>query len=214
MKIQKAYKFKLRPNVGAEAKLFRMVGSCRFVWNKLLALNNARLKRGQKVLHWVQMCNILPTMKRMWLWLATDPYSHNLQQVCKRLYDAWQRCFKKLGRHPRFKRRDQVSSARFPSALRSEGNRIRIPKVGWVRFFKSREIEGTIRNVTVKKETSGWFVSIQTEREIEQPIHPSTSEVGIDVGIARFATFSDGTYIEPLNAFRSTEKRLAKRSVY
>ena len=194
--------------------MFRMVGSCRFVWNKMLALNLARLKRGQRTLHWVAMANMLPTMKRIWPWLASDPYSHNLQQVCKRLYEAWQRCFKKgtkhSGRKPRFKRRDQVSSARFPSALRVDGSRIRIPKIGLVRFRKSREIEGTIKNATLKKESTGWFISIQTEREIDQPVHPSTGEIGIDVGITKFAALSDGTFVEPINAFKTHQKRLAK----
>lgn len=165
-------------------------------------------------MHWAAMCRLLNVMKKFWPWLATDPYSHNLQQVCKRMYDAWQRCFKKgtkhSGRRPLFKRKDQASSARFPSSLRVEGNRIKVPKIGWIRFFKSREIKGDIRNVTLKKESTGWFVSIQTEREVDQPVHPSASEIGIDVGITRFATFSDGTYVEPLNAFRTTEKRLAK----
>jgi len=214
MKIQQAYKFKLKPNKANEAAMLRMVGSCRFVWNKLLRLNFARLKRGQKVLHWVTMANLLPKMKQIWPWLEIDPYSHNLQQVCKRLAEAFKRMFtngtKHSGRKPKFKRRDQICSARFPSALRIEGSRIKIPKVGWVRFRKSREIVGSIKNVTLRKESTGWFVSIQTEREVEQQVHPSTNEIGIDVGIARFATFSDGSFIEPINAFKSLQDKLAR----
>lgn len=53
-------------------------------------------------------------------------------------------------------------------------------------------------------------MSIQTEREVEQPVHPATSIVGIDVGIARFATLSDGSHIEPLNTFRKHQRRLAR----
>ena len=214
MKIQKAFKFKLRPNRQNESAMFRMVGSCRFVWNKMLALNLARIKRGQRVLHWVKMANMLPMMKRFWPWLATDPYSHNLQQVCKRLAEAFKKMFTKgtkhSGRKPRFKQRNQVCSARFPSALRVEDNRIRIPKIGWIRFRKSREIIGAIRNVTLKKECTGWFVSIQTEQEIEQPVCASSTEIGIDVGISKFAALSDGTFVEPVNAFRTHEQRLAK----
>jgi len=214
MKIQKAFKFKLRPSKTQEAALLKMVGSCRFIWNKLLAIQNARLKRGQRVMNWVEMANLLPLMKRMWPWLATDPYSQNLQAVCKKLAESFKQCFTKgsrqAGRRPRFKRRDQVSSARFPTALPIENNYIKIPKIGLMRFFKSREIEGKVKNVTVKKESTGWFVSIQTEREVTQPIRSSTREIGIDVGITRFATFSDGTFISPVNAFRSQQDRLAK----
>lgn len=214
MKIQQAFKFKLKPNKVSEAAMLRMIGSCRFVWNKLLALNLVRLKRGQRVLHWVYMANLLPTMKRIWPWLMADSYSHNLQQVCKRLAESFKRMFTKgsahSGRKPRFKRRDEVCSARFPKALRIEGGRINIPKIGWVRFRRSREIVGKVKNVTLRKESTGWFVSIQTEREVETPVHPSTSEIGIDVGVARFATFSDGSYAEPINAFKNLQSKLGK----
>ena len=180
----------------------------------MLALNLARIKRGQRVLHWVKMANMLPIMKRFWPWLASDSYSHNLQQVCKRLAEAFKKMFTKgtkhSGRKPRFKQRNQVCSARFPSALRVEDNRIRIPKIGWVRFRKSREIIGAIRNVTLKKECTGWFVSIQTEQEIEQPVCTSLTEIGIDVGISKFAALSDGTFVEPINAFRTHEQQLTK----
>jgi len=214
MKIQQAFKFKLKPNPASESAMLRMVGSCRFVWNKLLALNLARLKRGQRVLHWVAMANLLPKMKEIWPWLMTEAFGHNLQQVCKRLAESFKRMFTKgtkhSGRKPRFKRRDDICSARFPSALKIDGSRIKIPKIGWVRFRKSREIVGTIKNATLLKESTGWFISIQTEREIEDPIHPSTSEVGIDVGIARFATLSDGSFVEPINAFKTHQDKLAR----
>lgn len=180
----------------------------------MLSLNLARLRRGQKTLHWVAMANMLPTMKRWWPWLESDPYSHNLQQVCKRLHEAFQRMFKKgtthSGKKPRFKRKDQVCSARFPSALKIEGNRICIPKIGWVRFRKSRDIEGKVKNVTLRKECTGWFVSIQVEGRAADLVHPSCTEIGIDVGVVKFAALSDGSVIEPINAFRTHEKRLAK----
>lgn len=214
MKIQQAYKFKLKPGKSSEAAMLRMIGSCRFVWNKLLELNFARLKRGQRSLHWVAMANLLPKMKEVWPWLASDPYSQSLQHVCKRIAEAFKRMFAKgavhSGRRPKFKRRDQICSARFPTALKISGRKIKIPKVGWVGFRKSREVLGAIKNVTLRKEATGWFISIQTEREIEDPVCQSTSEVGVDVGIARFATFSDGSFVSSVNAFRNLRVRLDK----
>jgi putative transposase len=53
-------------------------------------------------------------------------------------------------------------------------------------------------------------VSIQTQREIEQPLPKSTSAIGIDVGITRFATMSDAAFIEPLNSFKKKQNRLAR----
>jgi putative transposase len=70
--------------------------------------------------------------------------------------------------------------------------------LGWLRFRKSREVLGTVKNVTVSQSAGRWFVSIQTEREVAVPA-PIGGAVGIDMGVARFATLSDGSYLEPLN---------------
>jgi putative transposase len=66
-----------------------------------------------------------------------------------------------------------------------------------------------VKSVTVSKHAGKWFVSIQTEREVEQP-KPKGGVVGIDVGIARLATLSDGTFYAPLNSFKRHEARLRK----
>ena len=67
-----------------------------------------------------------------------------------------------------------------------------------------------LRNVTVSNNGKKWFVSIQTQREVKRPTCTATTAVGIDVGIARFATMNDGSYIAPLNSFKTHQKRLAK----
>ena len=69
---------------------------------------------------------------------------------------------------------------------------------------------GELRNVTVSSKGGKWFVSIQTRREVELPATPVTTAIGIDLGIARFATLSDGSYIAPLNSFKSKAAKLAK----
>ena len=66
-----------------------------------------------------------------------------------------------------------------------------------------------MKNVTVSQSCGKWRVSIQTEREVEQPI-PQGGAVGIDMGIARFATLSNGTFVAPINSFKRHETRLRK----
>jgi len=79
-----------------------------------------------------------------------------------------------------------------------------------MRYRKSRDVLGALRNATVSSTGGKWFVSIQTEREVERPVPQATSAVGIDAGVARFATFSDGTFLAPLNSFRKHEVRLRR----
>ncbi|MHB8177708.1 MAG: RNA-guided endonuclease InsQ/TnpB family protein [Vulcanimicrobiaceae bacterium] len=54
-----------------------------------------------------------------------------------------------------------------------------------------------------------WYVTIQAEREVNEPVHASDSTVGIDLGVVRFAALSDGTFVQGTNAFKKREKRLA-----
>ena len=101
---------------------------------------------------------------------------------------------------------------RFPQGCEiDEANRrIRLPKLGWIRYRKSRGILGMAKNITVSCVAGKWYASIQTEREVGQPIHPSTSIVGLDAGITLFATLSDGTMFEPVNALRTRAAKMAK----
>ena len=64
--------------------------------------------------------------------------------------------------------------------------------------------------MTISCSCGKWYVSIQTERYVDDPVHLSDREVGIDMGVRKFAAMSDETYIGPQNSFRSREKKLAK----
>jgi putative transposase len=78
-----------------------------------------------------------------------------------------------------------------------------------VRYRNSRKIVGTPKNVTVSRKGKHWYVSIQVEYEATIIEHKSTSAIGIDMGVKRFATLSDGSFIEPLNSFKKSAEKLA-----
>jgi transposase len=132
-------------------------------------------------------------------WLKEAP-CHPLQHALKNLDRAYKNFFAKRADFPRFKRRGMGSGFRYPDPLQiklDEANsRIFLPKLGWMRYRKSREIVGEVRNVTVTQSGTKWFVSIQTEREVNPPQCTATTPVGIDVGIVRFATLA-GTKESP-----------------
>lgn len=96
------------------------------------------------------------------------------------------------------------------SAWRLGNSRLFLPKLGWLRYRNSRNVLGELRNVTVSQSGNKWFVSIQTQREVEQPLSAATTSIGIDVGIARFATLSDASFIASLNSFKKHQQRLAR----
>ena len=128
------------------------------------------------------------------------------------LNQGYQNFFAKRADFPRFKKKGQHDSFRYPQGykLDQQHSRIFLPKLGWLRYRNSRVVLGTIKNVTVSYLNCQWFVSIQTEREVTQPITKATSLIGIDLGITRFATLSDGTVVEPRNSFTRHQLALAK----
>ena len=87
-----------------------------------------------------------------------------------------------------------TDTLRYPQGFKlDEANRrVFLPKIGWVRYRKSRSIKGETKNITLSRKGKYWYVSIQTEYEKEVPSPPSKSIIGIDMGIKRFATLSNG----------------------
>lgn len=85
--------------------------------------------------------------------------------------------------------------------------------LGWVKFRQSRKIEGVIKNCTISQHAGHWYVSFQVELAVTDPIHASTSAIGLDAGITKLATLSDGTVFEPVNSLKNQDKlaRLQRR---
>ena len=108
-------------------------------------------------------------------WLKEAP-CHRLQHALKDLERAYKNFFAKRADFPRFKKKGdrlEFSLSRSKQIKLDQVNsRIFLPKLGWIRYRKSREIIGELRNVTVSNNGKKWFVSIQTEREIEERQSP------------------------------------------
>lgn len=214
MLIRKAYKFKLKihhPDIAV--KLAQFTGCTRFVWNKVLALNLFRLENKQGMLWYNETAFWLKLWKQSEEYgFLKDCHSQVLQQSLKQLEKAFKDGFDKNQsnkRLPRFKKKGARDSFRYPQGFKIEKNKVFLPKIGWLRFRKSRQLLGVVKNITVSRQSDGWYVSIQTQYETPEPKHPSTSVVGIDLGIAQFATLSDGRVYLPLNSFRTLEAKLA-----
>lgn len=214
MLIRKAYKFRLKTNNALEQNLFQSAGCTRWVWNHVWHMNQRRLTEKQKLI-WYQEA-------AFWLtrWKQSEEYgflrdcpSQALQQTLRDLERAYKDGFDKkqpLKRMPRKKRRGMDVSFRYPQGIRVDNRRVFLPKIGWVGFYKSQVIEGNIKSATVSYKAGHWYVSIQVEQALAEPCHPETDAVGIDMGITRFATLSTGDSVNPINAVRHYEQRLAR----
>ena len=79
-----------------------------------------------------------------------------------------------------------------------------------MRYRKSQDVLGKAKNLTLRESCGKWYVSVQTERDVEIPQHPSTSAVGVDWGVVHLATLSDGEVVDPCQPLKKFLPKLAK----
>ena len=135
-----AYKYEPQPNGQQEQQMRRLAGSCRFVFNKALALRKSRYEQGKKKLGHAGLCKLLTEWRNSseTAWLADAPV-HPLQQTLKDLERAYANFFAKRADFPRFKKKGQSDSFRYPDPkqikLDQPNNRLFLPKLGWLRYL-------------------------------------------------------------------------------
>ena len=213
MLVNKAYKFRIYPTKEQEILIAKTIGCSRFVFNHFLAKWNDTYKETGKGLTYNSCSSQLTKLKKELVWLK-EVDSIALQSSLKNLADSYIRFFKKQNNAPRFKsKKNKVQSytTKYTNGnIAIVDNRIRLPKLGLVKFAKSREVEGRILNATIRRNPSGkYFVSILVETEVQE-LSKTGSAVGIDVGLKDFAILSTGQVFGNLKWFRTLEKKLAR----
>lgn len=210
MLVRKARKYRLKVRPNQEWRLACTAGCQRFVWNHFLRLQKTRLDSKEYCLSYAEMCSELTRMKEAdETCFLKEVHSQTLQQTLKNLDRALKDAFAKKRQFPRFKKRGTGDSFRYPQGVKLGENRIFLPKLGWFCFFCSGSLDGVVKNVTVSARGNRWYVSVQVEVEVTQVKHPSSSRVGVDMGVVRFATLSNGHYYEPAHHFCRLERKLA-----
>ena len=206
-----AFKFALQPNGEQLRNLRQFAGSCRFVYNKGLALNLERYEKKEQRLGYARLCALLPNWKMEHQFLSEVP-AQALQQALKNLERAYTNFFQKRADFPKFKKKGQRESFRVPQGFEvdNQNGRVKVPKMGWMRYRKSQEVLGEAKNITISESCGKWFVSIQTEREVPTPQHPSTSAVGTDWGVVNFVTLSNGEVVGQCQPLKKLLPKLAK----
>lgn len=213
----KAYKFRIHPTKEQEILIAKTIGCSRFVFNHFLAKWDETYKETGKGLSYGSCSKEIPLLKQEFDWLK-EVDSHSLQSSVKHLADAYDRFFKNQNERPRFKsKRNPVQSYRTNIEKKNQlpevsivGNKLKLPKLKWVRFANSRQVEGRILSATIRRTASGkYFVSLLAEQEIIG-LPKTGSSVGVDVGLKNFAILSDGTVYQNDRYFRALEKKLAR----
>jgi putative transposase len=154
----------------------------------------------------------LVNLKRERPWYAQIQH-HVLQQMLRRINDGFQRFFQGKAGYPKQKRRGKFRSFSYPPGdVRFQGNRVRLPGIGWMCFFQSRPFPDgfTVRSVTVRRKSDGWFISVRLQDD-SVPATITSNEVktaiGVDLGIAKLASINTGETIPNPRFGQKSERR-------
>lgn len=214
MNIHRAYKYRIYPNPAQREKLAQQFGCARFVYNAYLRARIDNYAHTGAGLSYADTARHLTCLKKSVIWLKATVHSQVLQQTLMDLDKAFGAFFAGRSQFPRFKRKFDKQSCRFPQGFRldiaGEQKRIYLPKVGWVKLVYHRTICGTIRQVTVSKTKTGkYYVSCLAEETVAEPVFQG-GMIGVDVGLTHFAVTSDGEKINNPRWLRRAEKRLSR----
>ena len=233
----KGFKFRLYPTNEQATQINKTIGCCRYSYNLALKkqkekdllwyLTEEMFQNGQLLSNeWKgPRYNADTSMKENTQYKKTTTWlkevdSTAIQNALQHLGEAYNSYYKKEKGRPKFKsKKNDIQSYTSKcnynkvglGSIRIEGNLIILPKVGKVKFAKSKEVTGKIMNATVRRAPSGnYFVSVLAE-VTKEPCQMSFFQTGVDVGLKEFATLSDGSVIPNPKHFYQLEKKLKQQ---
>jgi putative transposase len=217
--VRRSYKFLLRPTSRQDAALSACLEDTRQLYNAALEERREAWRMGRQRVTFNSQDAQLKAIR------ADDPerygrWSFNCERAAiRRLDRAFQGYFKrvKAGQkpgYPRFKGRGWWDSIEWPDKDGARWDSIPHPKVtrvylkgiGHVRVHRHRPVKGRIKTITTKREGGRWYVMLSCDDVPAEPLAPTDSAVGIDLGLLSFLTTSDGTHIaNPRHLAANTE---------
>lgn len=211
----KAYKYRLNPNKEQRIFFEKSFGCARFVYNWGLNLRNDAYQKYGIRLSWIDICKQMTELKKQeetsWL---NEVSNQSLQSSIRNMDLAFTKFFREKKGFPKFKSKKGKQSFQFVDrvGIDFDNHKVKLPKIGWVNFYKNREFIGKIGTVTISKSAAGkYYMSIVVDDGLDLPakalINHETS-VGIDVGIKDFAVLSNGQVFENPRHLEKAEKRL------
>lgn len=210
--MERGYKFRIYPNKEQATLINKTLGSSRYVYNHGLDL---RIKNYEDKLpsNYAVTNNMLNEMKANEdTSFLKEVDSIALQQSLRDLDTAYNNFFSKKAKYPVFKSKHNYNQSyrtiNQGNNIRFEQNKIKLPKLGWVKVKKSYKDIGHIHNVTIRKTPSGkYYISVLADYEPIE-LEETTNQIGIDVGIKEFATLSNGEMIDNPKYLEELETKL------
>lgn len=223
--IKKAYTFRLYPNEAQARQINKTIGCARFIYNYFLARRKEHYAELGESLSKGRCSKMLTELKRdrdlLWLREADKFALQNSLTDLERAYTNFfdgrkkgeQVGFPKFKKKHKAKQKYRTNLTNNNIAMDLETREIKLPKLGWVRFQKSKkltELPGQIVNATITHASSGkYFVSVLFMHQVRE-LPESHDYAGYDLGLKTYAFGSNGDIIENPRYLKQAEKKLAR----
>jgi putative transposase len=222
--VQLRYNYRVYPDTAQREALARAFGCARVVFNDGLRVRQAAREQGLPYVSNGELSKQVITQAkkteaRAWLGEVSAVV---LQQALADLNTAYRNFFasitgKRKGRKvapPRFRsRKDNRQAIRFTANARFrvlDNGRLRLPKVGDLAVRWSRQLPADPSSVTIVKDAAGRYFASFVVTTSDEPLPPSESEVGIDLGLTHFAVLSDGAKVTAPKFLRRAARKLRR----
>ena len=215
--MRRAYKFRIYPTTGQTARAAACLRDHQRLYNAALEERREAWKRRKVSIRYGQQSAQLKDIRgfdpeqRRWSFSSQQA---TLRRLDKAMAAFYRRC--KTGQapgYPRFKALDRWDSVEWPSdgdgcRWKPDTNRVYLQGVGHVKVHAHRAVEGRVKTIRLKREGRRWYVVLSCDTVPVKPLPMTGRKIGVDVGIARFATTSDGEIIANPRFTRTSEVEL------
>jgi putative transposase len=211
--IRKGFRYRIYPTPEQVKRLAGWESSLRFLWNLAHEQRLMGLARtGRRFPTSTNQDKELTALRAELPWLADVP-RNACGQLLIELDRAWQRCFKRVARTPRWKRKGGEAPAICESHARAweiDDSGLSFPKLGSISVVKHRPLEGKPKSCTIRRDGNQWFASITCEIEVTDPTPRTEPVVALDRGVVNVVADSDGNVIESPRFYSAAMARLAR----
>ena len=215
--MRKTYRYRIYPSKSQIIKLGDTLELCRWVYNETLALRKTSWEAKEESI------SLYATNKELTQWKKDKPelkhvHSQVLQNVQVRVDLAYKAFFRRIKSgdmpgYPRFKGKGRYNSFTYPQTGFEiiDDRTIKVSKIGEIKSKIHRAVIGDTKTATIRRYPTGkWYVCFSAECDVIPEPHGNDNAIGIDVGIEKFATMSDGSFIPNPRWVKQEASNLAK----
>jgi putative transposase len=216
--VRRAYTFRLRPTARQHVALEQCLASHRELYNAALQERRDAWRLCRVGISYGDQSSQLKAIREVRPDVAVWSFSSQ-QATLRRLNRAFAGFFRRVNAgatpgYPRFKRAHRFHSVEWPKdgdgcRWHPDTRKVYLQGIGQLKVAVHRQVEGRVKTVQVRHQGRHWMLVLSCDNVRTQPLEPTGAAVGVDVGIASFATTSDGQHVANPGWGRVAAARLA-----